>query len=258
MNPPYNPIIKIENLETKFGRTVIHHHLHMEIFPQEIFGIVGGSGAGKSVLLRTILGLNPIAQGKIEVLGKSIESMEKITQDRLQLSWGVLFQSGALFSSLTVGENIQVPILELLKTPPQIAENMAMIKLKMVGLQESDFYKYPRELSGGMIKRASLARALAADPKILFLDEPTAGLDPIAAASFDQLILTLRKTLGLTIVMVTHDLDSLRILCDRIGVILHKKMVIGTLHELMHNQDPWIQSYFHGERGQIAMAGVKG
>ena len=252
------PILKINNLETRFGSCVIHNHLNLEIFPQEIFGIVGGSGSGKSVLLRTILGLNPISKGSIEVLGKPINSMEQITKDQLQLSWGVLFQNGALFSSLTVGENIQVAMRELLKAPPQISEQMAMIKLKMVGLQEADFYKYPRELSGGMIKRVSLARALATDPKILFLDEPTAGLDPIGAASFDDLILTLRDTLGLTIIMVTHDLDSLRKLCDRIGALVHKKMTVGTLQELMQNPDPWIQDYFHGERGQIAMAGVKG
>lgn len=252
------PIIKIDNLKTKFGKTVIHNHLSLKVYPKEILGIVGGSGSGKSVLLQTTLGLNPIAEGHIEVLGKSINSIDQITQDQLQLSWGVLFQGGALFSSLTVGDNIQVAMRELLKVPQQVAEQMAMIKLKMVGLQESDFYKYPRELSGGMIKRAALARALATDPKILFLDEPTAGLDPIAAASFDDLILMLRKTLGLTIVMVTHDLDSLRKLCDRIGVLVHKKMVVGTLPELMQNPDPWIQSYFHGERGQVAMAGVKG
>lgn len=245
-----NPIISIQGLVTQFEDQIVHDHLDLNIYPNEIFGIVGGSGSGKSVLLGAILGLTPIKKGIITVLGKRVGSLEKIMKYHLQSHWGVLFQGGALFSSLTVGENIQIPMKELDDMPADLARELALIKLKMVGLKEADFYKYPSELSGGMIKRAALARALAVDPEILFLDEPTAGLDPIAAAAFDELILTLRANLNLTVVMITHDLDSIKRLCDNIAVLVDKRAIVGTLKSLLHNDDPWIQSYFRGVRGR--------
>lgn len=246
------PIISIKDLVTAFGSQIIHDHLDLDIFREEIFGIVGGSGAGKSVLLNTILGLQPAKSGRITVLGQPIESLEKIRSLRLQSHWGVLFQGGALFSSLTVGENIQFPMKEMENMPPDLAREMALIKLKMVGLAEADFFKYPSELSGGMVKRVALARALAVDPEILFLDEPTSGLDPIAAEAFDELILTLRATLKLTVVMITHDLDSIKRLCDRLVVLVDKRAIVGTLKSLLKSDHPWIHDYFHGVRGELA------
>jgi phospholipid/cholesterol/gamma-HCH transport system ATP-binding protein len=251
------PIISVRNLVTKFGSQVVHDNLNMDVFQGEIFGIVGGSGSGKSVLLNTILGLRQPNKGSISILGHPITSLEQVTALHLQSRWGVLFQGGALFSSLTVGENIQVPMKEMEHIPPDLCYELALIKLKMVNLKESDFFKYPSELSGGMIKRAALARALAVDPQILFLDEPTSGLDPIAAEAFDNLILTLRETLNLTVVMITHDLDSIRRLCDRIAVLVDKHAVLGTLKTLLHNKHPWIHDYFHGIRGQLALAGTQ-
>lgn len=245
-----SPIISIRGLVTQFGNQVVHDHLDMDIYPNEIFGIVGGSGSGKTVLLGAILGLVPIKEGIITVLGKPASSPEKIMENHLQSHWGVLFQGGALFSSLTVGENIQIPMKELENIPEDLARELAFIKLKMVGLQEDDYFKYPSELSGGMIKRAALARALAVDPEILFLDEPTAGLDPISATAFDELILTLRANLNLTVVMITHDLDSIKRLCDNIAVLVDKRAVIGTLKSLLHNDNPWIHEYFRGVRGR--------
>lgn len=245
-----SPIISVKGLVTQFGEQVVHDHLNLEIYPNQIFGVVGGSGSGKSVLLGAILGLVPIKEGSITVLGHLIGSTEKIMKLHLQSHWGVLFQGGALFSSLTVGENIQVPMKELESIPEGLARELAFIKLKMVGLQEADFYKYPSELSGGMVKRAALARALAVDPEILFLDEPTAGLDPISAAAFDDLILTLRANLNLTVVMVTHDLDSIKRLCDNIAVLVDKRAIVGTLESLLHHDNPWICEYFRGIRGR--------
>jgi phospholipid/cholesterol/gamma-HCH transport system ATP-binding protein len=245
-----SPIISIQGLVTQFGDQIIHDHLDLNIYPHEIFCIVGGSGAGKSVLMGAILGLIPIKEGTIKVLGQEAGSLEKIMKLHLQSHWGVLFQGGALFSSLTVGENIQVPMKELENIPDDLAQELAFIKLKMVGLKEEDFYKYPSELSGGMIKRAALARALAVDPEILFLDEPTAGLDPISAAAFDELILSLRENLNLTVVMITHDLDSIKRLCDNIAVLVDKRAIVGTLKSLLHNDNPWIHDYFKGVRGR--------
>lgn len=229
---------------------MIHDHLSLDVYPQEIFCIVGGSGSGKSVLLGAMLGLVPIKKGTIKILGEDASSLEKIMKRRLQSHWGVLFQGGALFSSLTVGENIQIPMKELDNISADLARELAFIKLKMVGLQEKDFYKYPSELSGGMIKRAALARALAVEPEILFLDEPTAGLDPISAAEFDELILSLRENLNLTVVMITHDLDSIKRLCDNIAVLVDKRAIVGTLKSLLHNDHPWIHEYFQGIRGR--------
>lgn len=251
------PIISIRNLVTELGEKIIHEHLDLDIYQGEIFGIVGGSGAGKSVLMNTILGLMSPKEGEITVLNTKIGSLEKITKLHMQSHWGVLFQGGALFSSLTVGENIQIPMKDMENMPDELAREMAFIKLKMVGLKEDDFFKYPAELSGGMVKRAALARALAVDPEILFLDEPTAGLDPIAAADFDDLILTLRNNLNLTVVMVTHDLDSISRLCDRIAVLVDKKAIVGTLKSLLDNKHPWIRAYFHGVRGETALAGFR-
>lgn len=251
------PIISIRGLVTQFGEQIVHDRLDLDIFQGEIFGIVGGSGSGKSVLLNSILGLNPLKTGTIKVLGKKAGSLDRIMKLHLQSHWGVLFQGGALFSSLTVGENIQVPMKEMGGIPDDLAREMAFIKLTMVGLQEADFFKYPSELSGGMVKRAALARALAVDPEILFLDEPTAGLDPISAAAFDELILTLRSTLNLTVVMVTHDLDSIVRLCDRLAVLVDKHAIVGSLKSLLTNHHPWVQDYFHGVRGMAALAGLK-
>jgi len=202
-----SPIISIRNLKIQFGEEIVHEGLDLDISPGEIFGIVGGSGSGKSVLMNAVLGLLSPLEGTITVLGEKIGSLEQITKLHLQSHWGVLFQGGALFSSLTVGENIQIPLKEMEHVSDEFAREMAFIKLKMVGLKEEDFFKYPAELSGGMVKRAGLARALAVDPEILFLDEPTAGLDPISASAFDDLILTLRNNLNLTVIMVTHDSD---------------------------------------------------
>lgn len=244
------PIISIKGLVTQLGGHIIHDHVDLNIYPHEIFGIVGGSGSGKSVLLGTILGLVPIKKGTITVLGKDVTSLENIMKFQLQSHWGVLFQGGALFSSLTVGENIQVPMKEMNNMPDDLATELAFIKLKMVGLKEEDFYKFPSELSGGMIKRVALARALAVDPEILFLDEPTAGLDPISAAAFDELLLTLRENLNLTVVMITHDLDSIKRLCDNIAVLVDKRAIVGTLKSLLDNDHPWIHSYFRGVRGR--------
>lgn len=251
------PIISIRGLVTQFGEQVVHDRLDLDIFQGEIFGIVGGSGSGKSVLLNSILGLNPLKKGTITVFGKEANSLERIMKLHLQSHWGVLFQGGALFSSLTVGENIQIPMKEMEHMPDDLAREMAFIKLQMVGLEEADFYKYPSELSGGMVKRVALARALAVDPEILFLDEPTAGLDPISASAFDELILTLRATLNLTVVMVTHDLDSIVRLCDRLAVLVDKRAIVGPLKSLLKNNHPWIQDYFHGVRGMAALAGLK-
>lgn len=251
------PIISVRDMVTQFGPQTIHDHLNLDIFRGEIFGIVGGSGTGKSVLLNTLLGLQPLQHGTIDILGHRLGSLERIEALHLQSHWGVLFQGGALFSSLTVGENIQVPMKEMERMPDDIAYEMASLKLKMVELNENDFFKYPSELSGGMVKRVALARAIAVDPEILFLDEPTSGLDPIAAEAFDQLILTLRDTLNLTVVMITHDLNSIVRLCDRVAVLVDKQAIVGTLNTLVNNKHPWIHSYFHGLRGKAVRLGLR-
>jgi len=241
-------IICIKNLTIVIKKQILHDDLNLEIKKGEILGIVGGSGTGKTVLLRTILGLMHQHSGSIEIFG--IDSRDSHKNLELQRRWGVLFQSGALFSSLTTLENIQIPMIELANLPKDIAEELAEYKLSQVGLPKNAGDKLPSELSGGMVKRAGLARALAIDAELLLLDEPTAGLDPISAESFDQLIKQLQKNLGLTVVMVTHDLDSLVTLCDRIAVLVDKKMITGTIEELHKNPHPWIQNYFNGKRGR--------
>ena len=247
-------VIRVRGLVTRFGEQTIHEGLDLDVNRGEILGVVGGSGTGKSVLLRTIVGLNRAAAGRIEVLGRDVSRMSDAELTALQQRWGVLFQNGALFSGLTVAENVAVPLREHRDMPQALMREIAALKIALVGLPADAAAKYPAQLSGGMRKRAALARALALDPDILFLDEPTAGLDPIAAAGFDQLISSLRSSLGLTVFMVTHDLDSLEAICDRIAVLIDRRITVGTLAEHMKNPHPWIQEYFTGPRARAAFA----
>jgi len=252
---PGAAIIKLRGLVNGFGNKVLHDHIDLDVHRGEILGVVGGSGAGKSVLLRTIIGLNQQLDGTVEVFDQCITGdMDSPAMRYLEMRWGVLFQEGALFSSQTVIENIQVPLREYTEMSQSLMDEIAEIKLAMVGLPCDAGDKYPSELSGGMKKRAGLARALALDPELLFLDEPTAGLDPISANQFDELVNGLQKALGLTVFMVTHDIDTLRAVTDRIAVLVNKKLVIGTIDELRQNKDPWIQDYFSGVRGRAALA----
>lgn len=246
------PVVRVRGLRTQFGTQVIHDGLDLDIRAGEVLGVVGGSGTGKSVLLKEILGLVAPAAGTIELLGVDPESLSRTERARLRARTGVLFQDGALFSSLTVAENVMVPLAEHTRIRGERAETLARIKIAMSGLPPAAGAKYPSELSGGMKKRAGLARALALDPDVLFLDEPTAGLDPIGAAAFDTLIADLRRGLGLTVCMVTHDLDSLVTICDRIAVLVDKRVRVGTLAELLEDPHPWIHEYFHGPRGRAA------
>jgi phospholipid/cholesterol/gamma-HCH transport system ATP-binding protein len=249
-----DPVIQVRGLVNAFGDKIIHDHVDLDLYRGEVLGVVGGSGAGKSVLMRTIIGLNNPREGEIEVFGKKTSYAESTRMRALEMRWGVLFQEGALFSSQTVAENIQVPLREYTGMSEALMNEIAAMKLTMVGLPPDAALKYPSELSGGMKKRAGLARALALDPELLFLDEPTSGLDPISANLFDELIKQLQKSLGLTVFMVTHDLDSLRAVCDRIAVLVNKKIKTGTIEELRKDPDPWIQDYFSGVRGRAALA----
>ena len=246
-------VIRIRGLVTGFGRTIIHDHIDLDVYRGEVIGIVGGSGAGKSVLMRAIIGLNKPREGSIRVFGRRTGEVEGDAMKALEMRWGVLFQEGALFSSQTVAENIQVPLREYTQMDQELMNEIASVKLTMVGLPENTAAKYPSELSGGMKKRAGLARALALDPELLFLDEPTAGLDPISASKFDELIASLQKSLKLTVFMVTHDLDTLRATADRVAVLVDKKLKIGTIAELRRDPHPWIQEYFSGVRGRAAL-----
>ena len=247
-------IIRVRDLRSQFGSQVIHDGLHMDVVRGEVLGVVGGSGTGKSVLLRTIVGLNRPAAGQIEVFGQKLSDLSESDRAIQEKRWGVLFQDGALFSSLSVAENIEVPLREHTNLPSDLIDEIAALKISMTGLPPEAGPKFPSELSGGMRKRAGLARALALDPEILFLDEPTAGLDPIGAAAFDELIKQLQQALGLTVFMVTHDLDSLNAICDRIAVLAEKRvMVIGTMEEMLQHSHPWIQEYFHGPRARAAV-----
>jgi phospholipid/cholesterol/gamma-HCH transport system ATP-binding protein len=245
-------ILKLRGIRTQFGDNVIHNHLDFDMFRGEVVGLVGGSGSGKSVLLRTIIGLNEARRGQIEVLGVNTLTLHGKAERTLQSRTGVQFQDGALFSSLTVAENIMVPIREHAGLDEEMMRAIAALKVALVGLPADTGNKKPSELSGGMRKRASLARALALDPELLFLDEPTAGLDPIGAAHYDELIKQLRESLGLSVLMVTHDLDSLYAVCDRIAVLLDKRLVAGTIEELLAYDHPWVQEYFRGPRGRAA------
>ncbi len=251
-------VIRVEGLRTAFGSQVVHDGLDLSVRKGEIMGVVGGSGAGKSVLLRAIIGLITPVAGEIEVLGQDIRTMDEAEFRTLATRWGVLFQDGALFSSLTVAQNIQVPIREHLKMPQDLMDEIASYKISMVGLPPDAGAKFPAELSGGMRKRAGLARALALDPEILFLDEPTSGLDPIGAAAFDHLIRQLRDALGLTVFLVTHDLDTLHAVCDRIAVLAEKHViVVGTMEDMLRNEHPWVREYFHGPRARAAHVAVE-
>ena len=248
------PVIVVRDISVSFGNTKILENLDLDVRRGEILGFVGASGAGKSVLLRTILGLNSKTAGTIELFGKDIEKLSDIEKMANDMRLGVLFQQGALFSSLSVLENIMVPMREYLDIDTVLMRELAMLKISLVGLDFDAAAKLPSELSGGMIKRAALARALALDPDILFLDEPTSGLDPIGAAAFDELIVTLRDTMGLTVYMVTHDLDSLFSVCDRIAVLGERRVILeGTLEEMLASELPWVKEYFRGPRArQIA------
>jgi phospholipid/cholesterol/gamma-HCH transport system ATP-binding protein len=246
------PAIRVRGLEARFGSNTIFQDLDLEVRRGEVMGVVGASGTGKSVLLRTIVGLNRPTAGTVEILGETPAAMDEEARRRLDTRMGVLFQDGALFSSLTVAQNVQVPLRENLDLPDDLIEDITKLKLAMVGLPPDAAVKYPSELSGGMRKRAGLARALALDPELLFLDEPTAGLDPISAADFDALIGDLQRSLSLTVLMVTHDLDSLYAICDRIAVLVDKQARVGTLEEHLRDPHPWIQAYFHGPRGRAA------
>lgn len=238
---------------TRFGTQVVHEGLSLEVRENEVFGIVGGSGAGKSVLLRAILGLLRPQGGVIRIAGQDITQMSARQLQSVKAHYGVTFQQGALYSSLTVLQNVQLPMIEHLQLPANVLDELAMLKIRLVGLGASAAGKYPAELSGGMTKRAALARALALDPVLLFLDEPTSGLDPISAAEFDELVLYLHRELHLTIVMITHDLDTLYRTCNRVGVIVNRRMVSDTLARIVDYPDPWIQAYFHGERARTAL-----
>jgi phospholipid/cholesterol/gamma-HCH transport system ATP-binding protein len=245
-------VVKLRGVRTQFGDHVVHDKLDLDMFRGEVLGLVGGSGTGKSVLLRTIIGLNPLSAGKVEILGKDTRKLNGKAEQELLGHIGVQFQDGALFSSLSVTENIIVPIREHVGLEEQLMRDIAALKVAMVGLPPDTGDKKPSELSGGMRKRASLARALALDPELLFLDEPTAGLDPIGAAHYDELVKGLSRNLGLTVLMVTHDLDSLYAICDRVAVLLDKRVVVGTMDELLAYDHPWVREYFHGPRGRAA------
>jgi phospholipid/cholesterol/gamma-HCH transport system ATP-binding protein len=245
--------IRVRDLVVAFGETNVLDHLSLDVIKGEILGLVGGSGSGKSVLLRTIIGLLPKWQGTIEILGVDLDKASGAELRALERRWGILFQQGALFSSLSVRENVKFPMRQYLDLSPALMDEIALAKLEMVGLNPRDGDKLPSELSGGMTKRAALARALALDPEIVFLDEPTSGLDPIAAGDFDTLIRTLQRTLGLTVFMVTHDLESLSTVCDRVAVLAEGKVVaVGPLATVHASAHPWVKSYFEGRRTRIA------
>ena len=247
-------IIRVRELEVGFGEKTIMKDLDLDVYRGEILGFVGASGQGKSVLTRTILGLVRKRAGSIEVFGENLDDLSPGSRRAVERRWGVLFQQGALFSALTVKQNVQVPMREHLKLSERLLDELARLKIEMVGLKPDAADKFPSELSGGMIKRASLARALALDPEILFLDEPTSGLDPIGAGDFDDLISTLQRTLGLTVFMVTHDLDSIHTVCDRVAALGDGHIIAaGTIDTMMASDHPWLRSYFNGKRARAVL-----
>ena len=249
---PDTPVIEVRGLVNRFGAQVVHDGLDMAVRAGEIFGVVGGSGAGKSVLLRTILGLRPPQAGTVEMYGKDMRRVSRTERTALVREYGVTFQNGALISSLTVAQNIQLPLREYCQLSEAALDQLVQLNLALVGLPEDAAYKYPSQLSGGMVKRAALARALSLEPKLLLLDEPTSGLDPISAAAFDELLLYLHSQLRLTVVMITHDLDTLFRTCSRVGVIVDRHMITDSLDGMLHNENPWIRDYFHGPRARAA------
>jgi phospholipid/cholesterol/gamma-HCH transport system ATP-binding protein len=243
-------IISVRDLVVGFGDKLVMKGIDLDVYRGEVLGFVGGSGQGKSVLTRAILGLVPTRGGSIRIFGMNRDSLQPAERRALEQRWGVLFQNGALFSGLTVKQNIQMPMRESRDLSPALMDELAMLKIELVGLKPDAADKFPSELSGGMVKRAALARALALDPELVFLDEPTSGLDPIGAAEFDELIATLQKTLGLTVFMVTHDLDSLYSICDRVAALAEGKVIAaGPLETLLQSNHPWLRAYFHGVRG---------
>jgi len=255
LKQPRETIIEVRGVVNQFGTQVVHDGLDLDVYRGEVLGIVGGSGTGKSVLLRTIIGLIRPNAGEVRVLGVDVLTAPEATRRELERRWGVLFQDGALFSSLTVLQNVVAPMREHLDISPAMQNALGALKVSMVGLPPLACGKYPSELSGGMRKRAGLARALSLDPEIVFLDEPTAGLDPVGAAAFDDLIRQLQQSLGLTVFMVTHDLDSLNAICDRIAVLADRKVLVtGTMAEMMQVDHPWVREYFHGPRARAAMS----
>lgn len=249
-------LIEVRGLKNAFGEQVVHENLDLDVRRGEILGVVGGSGTGKSVLMRSIIGLQSPVAGEVTVFGEPTLGREEIEAIEIRKRWGVLFQGGALFSTLTVAENVQVPLREFYRELDlSLLDEIASYKVMMTGLPADAGPKYPAELSGGMKKRAGLARALALDPELLFLDEPTAGLDPIGAAAFDELTQSLQRTLGLTVFLITHDLDTLYAICDRVAVLADKRVIaVGTIDELLALDHPWIQEYFRGPRGRAAVA----
>jgi phospholipid/cholesterol/gamma-HCH transport system ATP-binding protein len=250
--------IRVRGIVNRFGDQLVHDGVDLDVRNGEILGVVGGSGTGKSVLMRSIIGLKAPNAGEVEIFGEPMIGLDEGASLAIRKRWGVLFQGGALFSTLTVAENVQVPLREFYPDLDQeLLDEIAAYKVVIAGLPADAGPKYPSELSGGMKKRAGLARALALDPVLLFLDEPTAGLDPIGAAAFDELTLSLKKTLGLTVFLITHDLDTLYAICDRVAVLADKKVIaVGTIDELLALDHPWIQEYFNGPRGRAATAAI--
>ena len=254
-NDSAEAIVSLRGITTAFGPNPIHENLDLDVRQGEILGLIGGSGTGKSVLLRAVLGILPMRSGTVTIMGVDMGKAGMTEKNHVRNNWGVLFQDGALFSSMSVGENIQFPLREFTTLNKNARERIARLKLDLVGLPQSAFDKLPSELSGGMRKRAGLARALAMDPALLMLDEPTAGLDPIGAAAFDDLLLTMHATMGLTVLMVTHDMDSLYTICHRVAVLAEKRIyAIDTIENLLHIDYPWIQEYFKGPRGRALRA----
>ncbi len=251
-------LLEVEGIVTRFGDQTVHDGLDMRVEQGEVFGVIGGSGAGKSVLLRTILGLRRPNAGTVRFLGRNLHELGAAELYQLKASYGVTFQEGALFSALTVQQNVQLPMIEHLQLSGRTLDELALLKVRLVGLPLEAALKYPSQLSGGMIKRAALARALALDPVLLFLDEPTTGLDPISAAAFDELLIYLQRQLKLTVVMITHDLDTIFRTCTRVGVIVDGRMVSDTLAGIVRNPNPWIQAYFGGARARSVAAWCRG